>query len=111
MSYSDEVLSGFASRNGWARWTATHVGTGEVGTLDEGTVVRIQVRRERRSDRRGALQGVWLQRRHRERKPGGRMARGRVDGRGEALTAERVVQTWHWRPSGNTSRGWRSKRV
>ena len=52
--------------------------------LDEGTVVRIQVQKERRSDCRGAVQGVWLQRRHREREPGGRVARRRADGRGEA---------------------------
>ena len=92
MRYSDEVLRRVRDPQRVGTLDGDHVGTGEVGTLDEGTVVRIQVRAEWRSDRRGALQGVWLQRRHRERKPGGRVARRRGDGRGERLTPERVVQ-------------------
>ena len=57
-------------------------------------------------DRRGAVQGVWLQRGHRERQPGGRVARRRVAGRGEGADGRtRRAARWHWRTSASTWRG------
>ena len=46
MKYSDEVLRRVRDPQRVGSLEGDHVGTGEVGTLDEGTVVRIQVRRE-----------------------------------------------------------------
>lgn len=46
MNYSDEVLRRVRDPQRVGSLEGAHVGTGEVGTLDEGTVVRIQVRRE-----------------------------------------------------------------
>jgi NifU-like protein involved in Fe-S cluster formation len=43
--YSDEVLNRVRAPQRVGALHGEHVGTGEVGTLDEGTVVRIQVRR------------------------------------------------------------------
>ncbi|HJU41556.1 MAG TPA: iron-sulfur cluster assembly scaffold protein [Vicinamibacterales bacterium] len=45
MKYSDEVLRRVRQPQRAGSLDGDHVGTGEVGTLDEGTVVRIQVRR------------------------------------------------------------------
>lgn len=45
MNYSDEVLNRVREPKRVGTLDGEHVGTGEVGTLDEGTVVRIQVRR------------------------------------------------------------------
>ena len=45
MRYSDEVLSRVRGLERVGTLEGQHVGTGEVGTLDDGTVVRIQVRR------------------------------------------------------------------
>ena len=45
MNYSDEVLNRVREPKRVGTLDGAHVGTGEVGTLDEGTVVRIQVRR------------------------------------------------------------------
>jgi NifU-like protein involved in Fe-S cluster formation len=45
MSYSDAVLKRVRALERAGSLAGEHVGTGEVGTLDEGTVVRIQVRR------------------------------------------------------------------
>ena len=45
MNYSDEVLNRVRAPQRVGTLDGEHVGTGEVGTLDEGTVVRIQVRR------------------------------------------------------------------
>src|SRR5688572_33331005 len=45
MRYSDEVLNRVRTLERVGSLDGDHVGTGEVGTLDEGTVVRIQVRR------------------------------------------------------------------
>jgi NifU-like protein involved in Fe-S cluster formation len=45
MNYSDEVLNRVRAPKRVGTLDGEHVGTGEVGTLDEGTVVRIQVRR------------------------------------------------------------------
>ena len=45
MTYSDEVLRRVREPQRVGVLDGEHVGTGEVGTLDEGTVVRIQVRR------------------------------------------------------------------
>ena len=45
MRYSDEVLQRVRQPQRAGSLDGEHVGTGEVGTLDEGTVVRIQVRR------------------------------------------------------------------
>jgi NifU-like protein involved in Fe-S cluster formation len=42
--YSDEVLRRVRDLERAGSMSGDHVGTGEVGTLDEGTVVRIQVR-------------------------------------------------------------------
>ena len=44
MKYSDEVLRRVRDLKRVGVLDGDHVGTGEVGTLDEGTVVRIQVR-------------------------------------------------------------------
>ena len=44
MKYSDEVLRRVRQPQRAGALEGEHVGTGEVGTLDEGTVVRIQVR-------------------------------------------------------------------
>ena len=45
MRHSNEVLSRSREPKRVGTLDGAHVGTGEVGTLDEGTVVRIQVRR------------------------------------------------------------------
>ena len=45
MKYSDEVLRRVREPKRVGTLDGEHVGTGETGTLDEGTVVRIQVRR------------------------------------------------------------------
>lgn len=45
MRYSDEVLRRVRQPQRAGSLDGEHVGTAEVGTLDEGTVVRIQVRR------------------------------------------------------------------
>ena len=45
MRYSDEVLNRVREPKRVGTLAGDHVGTGEIGTLDEGTVVRIQVRR------------------------------------------------------------------
>ncbi len=45
MRYSDEVLHRVRSPQRVGTLDGAHVGTGEVGTLDEGTVMRIQVRK------------------------------------------------------------------
>jgi len=42
--YSDEVLTRVRNPKRAGSLEGEHVGTGEVGTLDEGTVVRIQVK-------------------------------------------------------------------
>lgn len=44
MKYSDEVLRRVRAPQRVGSLEGDHIGTGEVGTLDEGTVVRIQVR-------------------------------------------------------------------
>ena len=46
MKYSDEVLRRVREPQRVGSLDGDHVGTGEVGTLDEGTVMRIQVRRD-----------------------------------------------------------------
>ena len=46
MKYSDEVLRRVRDPQRAGSLDGDHVGTGEVGTLDEGTVMRIQVRRD-----------------------------------------------------------------
>ena len=46
MKYSDEVLRRVREPRRAGSLEGAHVGTGEVGTLDEGTVMRIQVRRD-----------------------------------------------------------------
>lgn len=46
MRYSDEVLQRVREPGRAGSLDGGNVGTGEVGTLDEGTVVRIQVRRD-----------------------------------------------------------------
>lgn len=46
MKYSDEVLRRVRDPERAGSLEGEHVGTAEVGTLDEGTVVRIQVRRD-----------------------------------------------------------------
>ena len=46
MTYSPEVLRRVRELQRVGSIEGAHVGTGEVGTLDEGTVVRIQVRRD-----------------------------------------------------------------
>jgi NifU-like protein involved in Fe-S cluster formation len=45
LKYSDEVLRRVRELERVGTLDGEHVGTGEVGTLDEGTVVRIQVMR------------------------------------------------------------------
>lgn len=45
MRHSEEVLNRVREPKRVGTLDGGHVGTGEVGTLDEGTVVRIQVRR------------------------------------------------------------------
>ena len=45
MNYSDEVLRRVRQPQRVGSLDGEHVGTGEVGTLDEGTVVRIQIRK------------------------------------------------------------------
>lgn len=45
MRYSEEVLNRVRDPKRAGSLEGEHVGTGEVGTLDEGTVVRIQVKR------------------------------------------------------------------
>jgi len=93
MKYSDEVLNRVRKLERVGSLQGDHVGTGEVGTLDEGTVVRIQVRREgdRIAEARfkvfgcsaaiasASLVAEWLE--------GASMAEAR------SLTAARVVQT------------------
>lgn len=44
MKYSDEVLRRVQHLERVGTLEGDHIGTGEVGTLDDGTVVRIQVR-------------------------------------------------------------------
>ena len=46
MKYSDEVLRRVRNVERAGSLEGDHVGTGEVGTLDEGTVMRIQVKRD-----------------------------------------------------------------
>ena len=46
MRYSEEVLNRVRDPKRVGSLDGDHVGTGEVGTLDEGTVVRIQVKRD-----------------------------------------------------------------
>jgi len=46
MRYSDEVLRRVRELRRVGELDGEHVGTGEVGTVDEGTVVRIQVQRD-----------------------------------------------------------------
>ena len=46
MKYSDEVLHRVRNLERVGALEGAGIGTGEVGTLDEGTVVRIQVKRE-----------------------------------------------------------------
>jgi NifU-like protein involved in Fe-S cluster formation len=46
VKYSDEVLRRVRTLERAGVLDGDHVGTGEVGTLDEGTVMRIQVRRD-----------------------------------------------------------------
>lgn len=46
MKYSDEVLRRVHAPERVGSLEGDHVGTGEVGTLDDGTVMRIQVRRD-----------------------------------------------------------------
>jgi NifU-like protein involved in Fe-S cluster formation len=93
VKYSDEVLRRVREPQRVGVLDGDHVGTGEVGTLDEGTVVRIQVRREgdRIAEARfkvfgcsaaiasASLVAEWLE--------GATMAEA------GSLTAERVVQT------------------
>src|SRR5687768_7819970 len=92
MSYSEEVLNRVREPKRVGTLDGEHVGTGEVGTLDEGTVVRIQVRRsgDRIAEARfkvfgcsaaiasASLVAEWLD--------GARMDQAR------AVTAERVMQ-------------------
>jgi NifU-like protein involved in Fe-S cluster formation len=92
MKYSDEVLRRVRQPQRAGSLDGDHVGTGEVGTLDEGTVVRIQVRKsgDRIAEARfkvfgcsaaiasASLVAEWLE--------GAPMAEA------SRLTAERVVQ-------------------
>lgn len=98
MKYSDEVLRRVRNLERVGTLDGEHVGTGEVGTLDEGTVVRIQVKRD--GDRISAarfkvfgcsaaiasasLVTEWLE--------GSAMAEA------ERITAEQVVQTLQLMP-------------
>ena len=93
MKYSDEVLRRVQAPERVGSLEGDHVGTGEVGTLDDGTVMRIQVRRD--GDRIAAarfkvfgcsaaiasasLVAEWLE--------------GALIAEAQALTPERVVQT------------------
>lgn len=93
MRYSEEVLNRVRDPKRVGSLAGAHVGTGEVGTLDEGTVVRIQVRKsgDRIAEARfkvfgcsaaiasASLVAEWL-----EDAPMAEASR---------LTAERVVQT------------------
>ncbi len=92
MKYSDEVLRRVRELQRVGSLDGDHVGTGEVGTLDAGTVVRIQVRTngDRITEARfkvfgcsaaiasASLVAEWLE--------------GASRDEAEALTAERVVQ-------------------
>ena len=92
MKYSDEVLQRVREPQRVGTLDGDHVGTGEVGTLDEGTVVRIQVRRsgDRIAEARfkvfgcsaaiasASLVAEWLD--------------GAAMDEARAVTAERVVQ-------------------
>lgn len=92
MNYSDEVLRRVRDPRRAGTLAGERVGTGEVGTLDEGTVVRIQVRRagDRIAEARfkvfgcsaaiasASLVAEWLE--------------GAPLDEAKALTAERVVQ-------------------
>jgi NifU-like protein involved in Fe-S cluster formation len=98
MKYSDEVLRRVRELRRVGALEGDHVGTGEVGTLDDGTVVRIQVRREgeRIAEARfkvfgcsaaiasASLVAEWLE--------GASMAEAK------SLTAERVVQVLELAP-------------
>lgn len=93
MRYSDEVLRRVREPQRAGSLDGDDVGTGEVGTLDEGTVVRIQVKRD--GDRiaqarfkvfgcsaaiaSASLVAEWLE--------------GAAIGEAQSLTPERVVQT------------------
>ena len=93
MKYSDEVLNRVREPKRVGTLDGDHVGTGEVGTLDEGTVVRIQVRTDgdRITEARfkvfgcsaaiasASLVAEWLE--------------GAVMAEATAVTTERVVQT------------------
>src|SRR5688572_10395230 len=93
MRYSDEVLNRVRTLERVGSLDGEHVGTGEVGTLDEGTVVRIQVRRsgDRIAEAKfkvfgcsaaiasASLVAEWLD--------------GAPMDEAKAVTAERVVQT------------------
>ena len=93
MSYSDEVLRRVRQPERAGSLDGEHVGTGEVGTLDEGTVVRIQVRKggDRIAEARFKVFGCsaaiasasfvaeWLE--------------GAAIDEAKTLTPERVVQT------------------
>ena len=93
MKYSNEVLRRVQELERVGTLEGEHVGTGEVGTLDEGTVVRIQVVRsgDRIAEARFKVFGCsaaiasaslvteWLD--------------GAAIDEAKAVTAERVVQT------------------
>ena len=93
MRYSDEVLRRVRDPQRVGTLEGPRVGTGEVGTLDEGTVVRIQVRTsgDRIAEARfkvfgcsaaiasASLVAEWLE--------------GAVMAEAKRVTAERVVQT------------------
>lgn len=92
MRYSDEVLNRVREPQRAGSLDGEHVGTGEVGTLDDGTVVRIQVRKsgDRIAEARfkvfgcsaaiasASLVAEWLE--------------GAVSAEATRLTPERVVQ-------------------
>jgi nitrogen fixation NifU-like protein len=92
VNYSDEVLSRVRDLRRVGTLDGEHVGTGEAGTLDEGTVVRIQVVRsgDRIAGARfkvfgcsaaiasASLVAEWLE--------------GAAIDEAQAVTAERVVQ-------------------
>lgn len=92
MKYSDEVLRRVQQLERVGTLSGEHVGTGEVGTLDEGTVVRIQVMRsgDRIAEARfkvfgcsaaiasASLVAEWLE--------------GAAIDEAQAVTAEQVVQ-------------------
>src|SRR5690349_24198237 len=98
MKYSDEVLKRVRHVERAGSLDGDEVGTGEVGTLDEGTVVRIQVRRDgdRIAEARfkvfgcsaaiasASLVAEWLE--------------GATMVEAGALTAERVVETLELAP-------------